>query len=82
MAKKQLLEQIESARQMSKISVGAGVELQFPANWNLICNVLQNLVEKVFEGEGEVTVCSCAHPPHACRQHPETCSDPDCEIHA
>jgi len=51
--KKQLLEQIERARQMSKIPVGAGVELQFDAKWNLICQVVAELVERVYEKEGE-----------------------------
>jgi len=49
MTKKQLLEQIERARQMSKVEVGAGGEKQFEARWNLICQVLDELVERVCE---------------------------------
>ena len=54
MTKKELLEQIERARQMSKVPVGAGVEHQFSAKWNLICQVVSELVERVCEkGAGE-----------------------------
>ena len=52
MSKKELLEQIERARQMSKIPINAGVELQFDAKWNLICQVVSELVERVCEKEG------------------------------
>ena len=49
MNKKQLLEQVERARQMAKIPVGAGVEHPIEAKWNLICQVLDEVIREVYE---------------------------------